>query len=314
MKKFYLTTLLALLPLIVEGQERKPAVQKRSEMKSQFRSLKENTEEIIPTLIPDHHALSSKYLTKKIKNLVTDYMMPANHPIKDDLDRIFSKSRVFCDFDSMKAAGFADAKPQHNTRLIVTRHPNFPGYVFKVYLDKQSYFHKIPEYENWVKRVKGARAIEKSIQKHGYGHLFKVPKKWLYQLPDNPSPPKKYLRKLFILVEEDMDIFSREENNLLWGSDFVTTDLLDAFFKILCDVVLQDTTTGNCNFAHDGRIAFVDTESCFKHTIKHYHIMQFLSPEMKKYWLSLFQKKGILSSQGPFSQKSKSTLKRNRIL
>jgi hypothetical protein len=314
MKKFYLGTLLVILSLFVEGGEAKPLLQKRTQTKPPLGYAKEEVEWVVPAFNTSNYVPYSKYLNRKIWNLVADYMMPEDHPIKEELDLIFSKSRVFCDFDSMKAAGFANAKPQHNTRLIVTRHPDFPGYVFKVYLDKQSYFHKIPEYENWVKRVKGARAIKKSIKKHDYGHLFKVPQKWLYLLPDNPSPPQNYLRKLFILVEEDMDIYNGTENKLMWGSDVITTELLDAFFTVLCDVFLQDTTTGNCNFAHDGRIAFVDTESCFKKTIKHEQIMRFLSPAMKKHWLNLFYKKGILSSLGTISHKDKLTIKRHRIL
>ena len=298
MRKFYLSLLLATLPLLLEGTP-------SSHLKSEFRYLQKE-KNLLLTYGRKGSAPPSKYVTKKIFNLVSNYIMPDNHPIKHDLDLMFLENRVFCDFDTMKAAGFADAKPQHNTRLIVTRHPDFPGYVFKVYLDKQSYFRKIPEYFNWIKRVKGARAIRASIKKHHYEHLFKVPQKWIYQLPDNPAPPKEYLRKLFILVEEDMDIVKSAENRFIWGSEVVTPELLDAFFTILSDVYMQDTTTGNCNFAHDGRIAFVDTESCFQKTIKHEPIMRFLSPQMKKHWLNLFYKKGIIPKH-----KNKRILKRH---
>lgn len=236
----------------------------------------------------------SKYVSREIWQLTANYVMPDDHPIKKKLDRLFSASRVFCNFKSMRAAGFEDAQPQPVSRLIVTRHPDFPGFVFKAYFDKQPYFRGSPEYLNWIKRVKGAQAIRKSIKHHQYQHLFKVPRKWLYLLPDNPAPPQNFRRKLFILVEEDMNIYDIIENREIWQSNVVTEELLDAFFTVITDVGLQDTKTGNCTFSLDGRIAFVDTESCFRSPIRHRGIKKYLQERMQKYWKNLFLKKGII--------------------
>lgn len=236
---------------------------------------------------------SSKFLSTEVWEIVANYMMPNNHPIKEKLDQIFSASRVFCNLNSMQAAGYAPTTPQRNSQLIVTRHPAFKGFVFKAYLDTQSYFQKEPEYLHWVKRVKGANSIRQSIKKHHYRHLFKVPKKWLYFLPDTPSPPKQCLRKLFVLVEEDMNICDKIENNKIWKSETVTKEFLNAFFTIITDVGLRDTSPANCTFSRDGRIAFVDTESCDRSPVKHEPVLRCLTKKMQKHWLNLFQQKGI---------------------
>lgn len=53
------------------------------------------------------------------------------------------------------------------------------------------------------KMPKGAELIAKIIEKNGFQEIFKVPKKWIYVLPDQPKAPKGYMQKKSILVEED---------------------------------------------------------------------------------------------------------------
>jgi hypothetical protein len=240
---------------------------------------------------------SNAHLSKSVRKIVSDYLLPSDHPVKEKLDQLFSSSRVFCDSNSMVDAGFAPGQPQPHTEMIVTTHPDFPGYIFKAFLDNQSYFEDQPEYLHWIKRIQGAALIRLSIENHGYQQLLKVPQKWMYSLPNTPVPPKKYLRKFFILVEEDMDIYNREENFKIWKSDIVTEEHLEALFTVINDVVLHDTSTRNCPFSRDGRIAFVDSKTCFKLPIKHEPIARCLSEKMKAFWLNLFFVKGLLTQQ-----------------
>ncbi|MDP1881064.1 MAG: hypothetical protein Q8K60_09025, partial [Parachlamydiaceae bacterium] len=210
------------------------------------------------------------------------------HPVKIQLDSIFQSFRAIKDINSMVAAGFSRALPQHHTKIIVTKHSQIPGYIFKAYLDEQKYHSGEPEHYFWIKRVEGALLIDKAIKLHGYGHLLKVPKKWIYLVPDDPSPPSNYLRKVFILVEEDMNIYDDFTNLSLWGSPAVTVELLNAFYTIITELGLRDCAKpANCPISKDGRVAFVDTQSHLKKSVNYQKLTPYLSPVMRAYWLGL---------------------------
>jgi|EndMetStandDraft_5_1072996.scaffolds.fasta_scaffold37093_2 hypothetical protein len=236
-------------------------------------------------------ASPSAFVSEAVWQQVKEYIMPNDHPAKSKLDKIFSHSRAFSNFDTMEAAGFAYAKPQHHTHIIVTRHPKLKGYVIKAYLDMQKYHLGQPEHFFWVKRVIGSRLIRDSIQAHQYGHLLKVPKKWIYLLPDKPSPPSAYLRKMFILVEEDMDIYNDVKNEQMWGSPSATKELLRALFTVITEHGFFDCAKpANCPFSKDGRVALVDTQTYYKKRVKYSKLTPFLSPAGRIYWKKLIEK------------------------
>ncbi len=216
---------------------------------------------------------------------VVDFLMPDDHPIKNDLDEVFSASRVICDMKTMVKAGFEFARPQAFTGIIVTKHPRLKGYVMKAYLDDQKLHLKNPEQYPWVKRVIGSRLIQKSIDNHHYDHLLKVPKKWVYLLPDDPSPPSHYWRKNFILIEEDMNILSDKKNKMRWRKK-MTKELLEAIYTVIAEVSLSDCKLANIPFSPDGKVAFIDTQSHGRR-VKYKKITPFLSSSMKRYWLKL---------------------------
>lgn len=235
----------------------------------------------------DQEALvnSSIYVSDGVWAGVKDYLIPNEHPIKGTLDQIFSRSRALSDKESMVAAGFAPAVTQKHTGIIVTRHPELQGYVIKAYLDKEPYHDGKPEHHFWIKRVKGAQLVRASIAAHHYESIFKVPKKWIYLLPDEPSPPHRYLRKMFILVEEDMDLLDDKTNEQVWGSRWVTEDLLDALFTLTTEVGLADCTKPqNCPFSIDGKVAFIDTQTFNTDYVKYQRLTPFLSSPMRDYW------------------------------
>lgn len=234
----------------------------------------------------------SKYVDKKTWSRVSDFLLPDDYPIKQQLDFIFSSSRAFYDLQSMLDAGFEPASPQHHTQIIVTRHPLLTGYVIKAYLDIQSYHSGKPEHYFWIKRATGASLVKKSIERHGYQHLLKVPKKWIYLLPDHPSPPAECVRKMFILVEEDMNLYDNFTNEMFWGSTFITKELLDAVYTVVTELGLFDCAKpANCSVSKDGRLAFVDTQSYFVKPVRYDKLTPYLSPPMQQYWIELTGKK-----------------------
>lgn len=224
----------------------------------------------------------------EVRERVQPFLLPDHHPAKASLDGIFSKSRALLSVKSMKKAGFIDPKPQKFTRLIVTRHPELKGYVIKAYLDAQRYYKDKPEHHYWLLRIKGAESIRSLIALNGWENQMKVPHKWIYELPQQPAPPSDYLRKHYILVEEDMELLNSKDNKAMWASRAVTHELLDSVFQLIDGLGLHDCVSiDNIPFSQDGRIAFIDTQTFDEWPIDYGRLTPYLSPEMKAYWKQL---------------------------
>lgn len=228
----------------------------------------------------------AEHLNFEGKKKVRPFFIEKDHPIKSKLDDIFSKARVIQNVQSMEKAGFIKPFPRHATHVVFTKHPDLPGYVIKAYLDDDLRYHRgITEYEHWCKRIKGAKAIQELINKHHLGDIFKTPKKWIYTLPKKPKPKKPCLKKDYILVEEDMDIYNDQGNKKHWRSAKVTKRTLDSLDLIITALGLRDCAKiDNLPFGKDGRIAFIDTESYNVWPIPYHVLDGSLSPENKAYW------------------------------
>lgn len=226
------------------------------------------------------------------QNQLTSYLLPEEHPAKRVLDELLAQDNglTFYDISTMTQRGFDFAVPQPKTGIIVTRHPLLPGLVIKAYLDTQEYYDGKSEKYYWLKRVEGANLIRDAIKKYHYEHLLKVPRKWIYKLPEAPEtdlPPNCY-RKRYILVEDDMNILSESENLARWSSPHATKELLAAMHRIITEYRFRDLAKpANCPFCHDGRVAFVDTQSFYKKTVGYYKLTPYLTKEMQKYWKSM---------------------------
>jgi hypothetical protein len=218
---------------------------------------------------------------------ITPYLLPDNHPIKADLDQLFTSSRALFNLKTLEKAGFKKSRLRKFTRLLVTSHPAFPGYIFKLFLDVQRYPKNRPEYKFWFLRCQGARQIQALITANNLQSLFKVPQKWIYLLPNYPKPPLGYFPKLTLLVEEDMNILSEKENKKMWASSAVNTPLLEGLYLILKTVGLRDCTKpDNIPFSHDGKVAFVDTQT-FDEKVDYKRFTRYLSKPNQKIWKAL---------------------------
>jgi hypothetical protein len=220
------------------------------------------------------------------------YLLPENHPLKPLLDTLFSNARVCLDIKSMKKAGFIDPYPRKFTRLVVTHHPLLEGYIIKLYLDAQRYHKNQSELQHWLNRIRGAHLIREHIKQNKLEHLFKVPQKWVYRLPEFPSPPAEVIQKNYILVVEDMQLTRRQENKEIWSSKIVTPELLHNLYDLLNALGLHDCgSIDNIPFSQDGRITFIDTESFDQWPVNLKKLTPYLSPEMKKYWVQIILSK-----------------------
>lgn len=216
-------------------------------------------------------------------------LLPAYHPLKPQLDYLFSSSRVILSLDTLKKAGFEFSDPRKFTNLVIAKHPLIPGYIFKLYLDAQRHHKGKPEHYFWMLRVIGAHLVRHEIEVNHLQELLKVPQKWIYKLPKKPSVPNGYMTKNYILVEEDMQLFSDKDNEMLWKSSFVTQDHLKAVYTVLTNVGLSDCAKpDNIPFSVDGRIAFIDTQT-HGNDVRYENLTSSLSPDNQIFWKSIIE-------------------------
>lgn len=233
----------------------------------------------------------NRYISEKVWAQVDPYLLPIDHPAKPQLDAIFKKCRAIFNTQTMKKAGFSNWTPRKYTHIIVTKHPDLPGIIIKTFLDVQRHYHQ-KEYDNWIQRAQGIEKIREIITEKGWENDFKLPNKWIYPLPENPSPPKEFARKNFILVEDDMEILSTEENDAMWGSPVVTKELLDKVFYIVDTLGLSDCAKpDNIPFRKDGQITFIDTQTFYDWLVEWDKMTPYLSEPMREYWKKLTKSK-----------------------
>lgn len=231
----------------------------------------------------------SQYIDEARWIEVQPYLLPENHPVKSKLDSIFSKSRATSSIDTFSRAGFDYMDLRKWDNVIVAWHQKLKGYIIKAYLDDQI---GINDHLAFMTRINGAEAIRDAITAFGYENYFKVPKKWLYMLPDDPPVLPGLQRKMFILVEEDMNLVSSSSNSRMWQKNS-SKNFLKALFTLLQTLGLKDSVyITNIPFAKDGKVAFIDTEHHHSWPVKFSRLAKFLNPDMQVYWWSLIYSQG----------------------
>ena len=230
-------------------------------------------------------------LTDRMRSKIVDYLIPLHHPIKATLDSIFSQSRVLENERTLVAAGFEIlVPPLPNSYIIVARHPEVPGYVFKLHLDSETRSRKNQPHWIWlVRRCVEAKKIRKVI-KHKKIRHFSVPDKWLFIPPAYPysSAPNP---QPMIVVETDMELVSYEQSELMWKTG-ITTEHLDELYSIIKHGYGGHSVLylpSNIPFTKNNKFAFVDTEGPQSDGLKLKMIKKFLSKEMQKYWDTLIK-------------------------
>lgn len=232
------------------------------------------------------------YVSEEVWQQLTPYLMPEGHPLRRPLDRLFSERRVLRNKKALKRAGFVDPQRQPHTKVIVTRHREMKGYIFKIYTDDQPYYRDLPEHQIWMLRARGAALVRQEIAAQGWGHLFKAPKKWIYPLPPTPAATSGALAKNFILVEKDMEILSNEKSWKRWRDGTVTHDHLDMLFYLVTKIGLRGgCKADNIPFCKDGRIAFVDTEKNLIWPLPYQRLFQVLEGDLAAHWQRLIDAK-----------------------
>jgi hypothetical protein len=235
------------------------------------------------------HFKNNPFITKKMRAIFAPYLMPSDHPLRPALDALFLSSRAIENETSFFQAGFILLHSQQTSYVRVAWHPNFPEYLFKIYLDSETRLKANKPGWLWlVNRCNGATRIRKLIKKQNITH-FVVPDKWLYPLPPLPSTQGP-IHQPIILIETDMNLVSRAENKLAW-KEKVTPEILNELYIILSHGYGSWFLTGNIPYTKNGTFAFIDTEYP-KRTIRLHKAKEFLSAEMQLYWDYLIESDG----------------------
>lgn len=233
-------------------------------------------------LLAKHHHHHREKTLAAAHNPLEPYLLPKDHPLHDILPYLFQDSHMFRSSKHFARAGF---KIKHGHRnLMVAFHPAVPLYLFKKFPDDMNQSSQL---RNFIKRIQGAHIVRESIKKNNCKHLV-VPQKWIYELPKRFS---KDGSKSYILIVENMDIFSREENlDLYYHMD---KEILTELCIVLHDVGGCDAFPRNQPFTRSGKIAFIDTEHVglprFRdHFIK--HVVPALNEDLQAYATALWRK------------------------
>jgi len=246
----------------------------------------------------EHHAYcplakSHHYpITSEAREEMAPYVLPKKHKLAKALNDIFTKTRATKNMKTFEAAGFHVLHIQPRSFILVASHKKLPKHLLKVYLDDEERLkQKRPGWKWFVFRCQGAKKIAKIIKKKNI-KFFTVPKKYIYILPEEPAAPsgQGYKPKIAVLVVEDMDILSHDDNEWHWRNA-VTEEILVELYTIISRANGSSYRAGNIPFTNSGKIAFIDTEYPYQspdyRSIRHY-----LSNEMRDKWDNIVKHHG----------------------
>lgn len=220
---------------------------------------------------------------------VQPYLLPADSYVRKILDDLFSSSRITSDRESLEEAGFV-LTPHQGLHVIVASHGFLNGFLVKVIVDKYN-FHAEglgEDWEQWIRRIEGEKLIREAIVRLGYKKYFKVPRQWIYPLPNGPEihELKNYYPKSFVLVTEDMQLAPSEKNTKFYRH--LSKSLMKAIFTITTELGLSDCCNKyNVPLCKDDKLAFIDTETFHQWPVDYHRMIEFLSPDRRKYWEKL---------------------------
>lgn len=230
-------------------------------------------------------------ISEEIWQQVTPYLLPENHPIKPKLDKLFSKKRHTHDHVTLFGGEFDFKVRKKWDQIIVAKHHKLKNFILKLYLDTQI---GLPDWDMWIRRIRGAECIRETIKNIGAEQYFKVPKKWIYVLPEQPAPLAGTQPKHFIMVVEDMHIKSALRNERIWKDPFEMTAMrMKALYKIIAQAGLNDSVyIDNIPFCSDYKQAFIDTEHYGKGPIRFDYLLKRLPKTFRPYWQELIRTNG----------------------
>ena len=223
---------------------------------------------------------------------IIPHLLPADHPAKDALDKIFKGyTPGMNDKETFINLGFTTPSIK-GLHIYALFHPTVKGYMIKAY--RPAYHAFTPpgnDWQTWLKRIECADIYRREIESNKYGKLLKVPQKWIYALPPNPNATE-YTPTNFLLVAEDMNLVDKVTNRKYYNK-LTTKNHLRAIFNIVTKHGFSDGCShNNAVWSKDKKIAFVDTETFNKWPVRSHCMKEYLSPNMRRWWKNYVKSKG----------------------
>lgn len=218
---------------------------------------------------------------------IQPYLVDETSSLKRKLDKIFSpKKRPVRSPLGLKFAGFEIIKGNSRTGIVIAKHPKLKGKIVKVFTD-DSWMPN--DWYNFLTRVRGAEVVRELIKLHEWEDEFTVPKKEIYVLPsDNHPPLENCPKKFFALIVDEVKMVSFSRHAALWQSNLINQEKLIKLFILLSEGGLIDSVyIDNIPMNKEGKITFLDTEHYHKGPIPYSRFDQFLSPDMRNFWIQL---------------------------
>ena len=217
------------------------------------------------------------YLTKTMKQKITLYLLPENHPIRPTLDTLFAKIQTIENLETLIQNHFTILSVQEKSHVVVAKHPQLKGFLFKIYRNSlpNGRNHTIG-WESLVLRCKHQRKVKHLLLKKEIRY-FEVPEKWLY-----PLHVSRKTDQPIVLIATDMDLTSHEESIHAWKTK-ITKNHLSELYLILKKGYSSVHVTYNIPYTKRGTFALIDLEKPRK-SHKLHRIERFLSDENQYYW------------------------------
>lgn len=240
----------------------------------------------LATLSADYNDFETNpHISEDARGKIRPFLLPEDHPAKAKLDKIFLKARASFDDHALKKAGFEIKFKQPRSFIRVVSHPSLPKYLIKLVTDVQIQEKgNRPPWYWFVNRCLGVKKIHQVLETNNIKY-FVAPKKWIYPLPIHPYPETKHyhhIRKLVVLLVEDMQLTSKYDNLSAWKRE-ITTKHLDELFLIMKAVGGHSYRAENIPQTKKGTFAFVDTEYP-KSPPRYSDIRHYLSSGKRLYW------------------------------
>lgn len=229
-------------------------------------------------------ASQASFATTSIAYDKNNFFLPDDHPLKHNLDQIFSKPNVLENSFSFREAGFTTLHHQ-DTGMRVASHPLLHGFLIKTYLNSE----EKPDTDDWnwmIQRCKGANNIRNLIREQQLRH-FTVPDKWIYALP-NSTKTDPYTQTA-VLVVTHMKIVNDEESRKAWKQ--ATTKQLKELYSILSHGLASSYLPRNIPYTTKKKFSCIDTAYA-KRIPNFKKPRSYFSKEMKVYWDKLVKRGG----------------------
>lgn len=206
--------------------------------------------------------------------------MPFDDPARLDLDALFRDENMFDSRRAWDAAGFRVVSRDNDGKIMVARHPQVAGLLFKKYVDDVDQKEQTKNYE---RRLEGSRRLRAFADSKQLARIV-VPHKWILKLPSSFS--RKETSQ--VLVVEQIELLDDRQTKAAYHS--LDPGLLVELCTVLHRFRGMDSIAKNLPFTVDGRIALIDTEHWDRSTSKSYlhRVGEYLSSDRKKLAKKIF--------------------------